>query len=96
MNPSGGQFTSLADITQLARAILDPKRHPFTPGKPGPLSESTLAHWLKPTHAFEEDDWTETGLVWEIVKHLDSYGRRQRLYQKSTSPDDSAYALFYL
>lgn len=82
MNPSGGQFSSLSDLIQLSRVILDPAHHPLNPRKPGPLSESTIAHWLKPTHSFEEDDWAETGLVWEIVKHIDSYGRRRRSYEK--------------
>lgn len=85
MNPSGGQFASLSDFVTLARAMLDPTRHPLDPHQPGPLSKATLTHWLKPSHSFEEDDWTETGLVWEIVKHLDSYGRRRRIYWKCTS-----------
>jgi hypothetical protein len=82
MNPSGGQFSSLADLANLMRTLLNTHQHPLNASAPGPLARSTVARWLRPAHAFEEDDWTETGLIWEIVKHVDSFGRRRRIYQK--------------
>ncbi|KAH9941734.1 beta-lactamase/transpeptidase-like protein [Epithele typhae] len=75
MNPSGGQYTSLHDLMTIAQSLLNAK-HPKSQ-----LSPFSLRKWLRPMHAFE-DNWTEVGLVWEIVKTHDSNGRARRLYQK--------------
>ncbi|KAL1941017.1 hypothetical protein VTO73DRAFT_7653 [Trametes versicolor] len=76
MNPAGGQFSSLADIMTLAQTILDPS-HPKSQ-----ISSYARDKWLQPAHVFDEDDWTEIGLVWEILKAADSHGRLRKIYWK--------------
>ncbi|KAH9884522.1 beta-lactamase/transpeptidase-like protein [Cubamyces lactineus] len=77
MNPAGGQFSSLSDLITFTQTLLNP-RHPMSL-----LSQSTRDRWLRTTvHAFEEDDWTELGLMWEIIKAPDSYGRLRKIYWK--------------
>lgn len=79
MNPAGGQFSSLADLAKLTRSLLNPH------DKQSLLKPYSMDRWLKPMHAFEEDDWTELGLIWEIVKHRDSNDRLRRVYWKRAS-----------
>lgn len=78
MNPAAGQYSSLSDLIKFTQSILAPNR-PLSL-----LSEYTLDKWYKPVHAFDEDDWTEMGLMWEIIKARDSYGRPRRIYWKRT------------
>ncbi|KAJ7598489.1 hypothetical protein C8J56DRAFT_1039373 [Mycena floridula] len=40
-----------------------------------------MIKWIRPIHSFEEDDWTESGLVWEIVQAPDSRGRLRSLLE---------------
>lgn len=76
MNPAGGQFGSLEDMIILTQTLLNP-RHPKSL-----ITQYTMDKWLHTVHAFEEDDWTESGMVWEIVKQPDSYGRLRKIYWK--------------
>ena len=80
MNPAGGQFSSLADMITLTETILDPT-HPKSL-----LSSYSRNKWLRPVHTFEEDDWTEIGLTWEIIKAKDSHGRLRKIYWKRKPP----------
>jgi CubicO group peptidase (beta-lactamase class C family) len=82
MNPSGGAFASLHDLALLTRSLLHPAVHPANLNAPGVLDPDSVARFLRPDHSFEEDDWSEAGAPWEIVKHLDSHGRRRRVYWK--------------
>jgi CubicO group peptidase (beta-lactamase class C family) len=82
MNPSGGAFSSLHDLTLLVRSLLRPDTHPSNESEPGVLVPNSVARFLRPDHAFEEDDWSEAGAPWEIVKHVDGNGRRRRVYWK--------------
>ncbi|KAI0663850.1 beta-lactamase/transpeptidase-like protein [Cubamyces menziesii] len=76
MNPAGGQFSSLADMITLTETILDPT-HPKSL-----LSSYSRNKWLRPVHTFEEDDWTEIGLTWEIIKAKDLHERLRKIYWK--------------
>ncbi|KAI0324258.1 beta-lactamase/transpeptidase-like protein [Cubamyces sp. BRFM 1775] len=77
MNPAGGQFSSLADAITVVQTLLNPS-HPKSQ-----ISSFLRDKWLQTTvHAFEEDDWTEIGLIWEIIKARDSYGRLRKIYWK--------------
>ncbi|KAH9850838.1 beta-lactamase/transpeptidase-like protein, partial [Lenzites betulinus] len=76
MNSAGGQFSSLSDMITLTQTILNPS-HPKSQ-----ISSRTRDKWLRPVHVFEEDDWTEIGLVWEIIKASDSNGRLRKIYWK--------------
>ncbi|KZT52571.1 beta-lactamase/transpeptidase-like protein [Calocera cornea HHB12733] len=76
-NPSGGQFSSLSDLTTLMQSLLDP----LAPGPGAILTPATVREWLRPAHAYG-DDVTEQGVLWEIEKAADSDGVRQRWYQK--------------
>ncbi|KAI1794468.1 beta-lactamase/transpeptidase-like protein [Ganoderma leucocontextum] len=76
MNPSGGQFSSLSDLITLTQTLINP-RHPKSQ-----LTQYSMNRWLQQVHAFEEDDWTETGFLWEIIKGRDSNGRLRRIYWK--------------
>ncbi|KAJ3810422.1 beta-lactamase/transpeptidase-like protein [Lentinula aff. lateritia] len=76
MNPAAGQFSSLRDSAIFLRSLLNS-------GTQGSLlSKTTFNHWIHSAHAFEEDDWTEIGFVWEIIKALDSNNRLRRIYWK--------------
>ncbi|TFK49170.1 beta-lactamase/transpeptidase-like protein [Heliocybe sulcata] len=46
------------------------------------IKKHTLDKWLRPVHDFEEDDWTQMGFTWEIVKAKDSNGRARKIYWK--------------
>ncbi|KAI1793717.1 beta-lactamase/transpeptidase-like protein [Ganoderma leucocontextum] len=76
MNPAAGQFSSLADLVVVTQALLNP-RHPKSR-----LSRYSLDTWFHTVHAFEEDDWTEMGFVWEIIKARDSNDRLRKIYWK--------------
>ncbi|KAI0648780.1 beta-lactamase/transpeptidase-like protein [Trametes meyenii] len=76
MNPAGGQFSSLADLIAVVQTILRPS-HPK-----GQISSYSRDKWLRTVHAFEEDDWTEVGFMWEIIKAEDSNGRLRKIYWK--------------
>ncbi|KAI8970736.1 beta-lactamase/transpeptidase-like protein [Trametes punicea] len=77
MNPAAGQFSSLADLITVTQTLLNP-RHPKSQ-----LSRSTRDKWLRTTvRSFEEDDWTELGIMWEIIKAPDANGRLRKIYWK--------------
>ncbi|KAL1864074.1 hypothetical protein VTK73DRAFT_6164 [Phialemonium thermophilum] len=76
MNAAGGQFSSLSDTARFAQFLLHPGR------KEGLLKQKTVNRWFKPVVSFEEDDLTELGLMWEIIKHPDAHGRFRHVYQK--------------
>ncbi|PCH33822.1 beta-lactamase/transpeptidase-like protein [Wolfiporia cocos MD-104 SS10] len=76
MNAAGGQWSSLSDLVIFTSTLLNPN----SPNSV--LTPYTMANWLHAAHAFEEDDWTESGLIWEIVKAKDSNGRLRRIYWK--------------
>ena len=78
MNPAAGQYSSLADMIAFTQSILTHK-HALSL-----LSENQLDRWFKPVYSFEEDDWTEMGMMWEIIKAKDSNGRMRRIYWKRT------------
>ncbi|KDQ21841.1 hypothetical protein BOTBODRAFT_169032 [Botryobasidium botryosum FD-172 SS1] len=74
-NPAAGQMGSLSDLVKVMQTLIDPNR-------PGSLLRPyTIREWLRPMHAWW-DDYSETGLLWEIYKSEDSYGRKLRYYQK--------------
>lgn len=79
MNPAAGQFSSLSDLITVTQTIFNP-RHPKSQ-----LTKYSRDKWLLPVHSFEEDDWTELGLMWEIIKAEDSYGRLRKIYWKCAS-----------
>lgn len=76
MNAAGGQFTSLADAVTLVETLLNPI-HPKSM-----LTPATLNKWLQPAHSFDEDNLTEMGLMWEIIKAYDSNNRLRKIYWK--------------
>ncbi|KIJ27099.1 hypothetical protein M422DRAFT_191408 [Sphaerobolus stellatus SS14] len=76
MNPAAGQFSSLSDMVSFTQTLLNP-RHPRSV-----LTRESLDLWLQPVHSFEEDDWTELGYIWEIVKAADANGRLRKIYMK--------------
>ncbi|EMD41338.1 hypothetical protein CERSUDRAFT_101835 [Gelatoporia subvermispora B] len=76
MNPAAGQFMSLHDSVILLQTLLDPG-HPRSL-----LTRYSMDKWLQPVHSFEEDDWTEIGFIWEIIKARDSNDRLRRVYWK--------------
>jgi hypothetical protein len=78
LNPSYGQISSAADLAKVMQTFLDPTRDESL------VSFYTVREWLRPTYPWI-DDLTEVGLLWEILKITDSYGRRPRVYQKCTS-----------
>lgn len=79
MNPAAGQFSSLSDLITVTRMLLNPR-------SPGSLiTPYSMRKWLRPVHTFEEDDWTEMGFMWEIVKQPDSNGRLRKIYWKRAS-----------
>ncbi|KAJ7496750.1 beta-lactamase/transpeptidase-like protein [Mycena latifolia] len=62
MNPAGGQFSSLRDCATLAQTLLNPE-HPKSL-----ITKATMDKWLRPVYSFEEDNWTKSGFIWEIIK----------------------------
>lgn len=81
MNNPGGQFSSLSDLIRLTQSILDPE-HRLASSPAQLVSRRSMDRWLKPAVSFEEDDFTELGMMWEIVKHRDSRGRARKVYWK--------------
>ena len=76
MNPAGGQFSSLSDSIKVVQTLLDPDQ-------PGSLlTRYSMDKWLHSVHAFEEDDWTEIGFIWEIIKAHDKHNRLRKIYWK--------------
>ncbi|KAJ6631451.1 beta-lactamase/transpeptidase-like protein [Mycena sp. CBHHK59/15] len=76
MNPAAGQFSSLRDCVTVTQTLLNPN-HPKSL-----ITKATMDQWLRPVHSFEEDDWTEAGFIWEIIKAQDSNKRFRRIYWK--------------
>ncbi|KAJ7503110.1 beta-lactamase/transpeptidase-like protein [Mycena galericulata] len=76
MNPAGGQFSSLRDFITATQNLLNPA-HPKSL-----ITKATMDQWLRPVHSFEEDDWTEAGFIWEIIKAPDANKRLRRIYWK--------------
>ncbi|KAG9309359.1 beta-lactamase/transpeptidase-like protein [Chiua virens] len=74
-NPSGGQMSSLSDLTKLMQILINPRRPESV------LSPHTVREWMRPMHSWF-DDYSEVGALWEIFSSIDSYGRKQKLYQK--------------
>jgi len=73
-NSAGGQLSSVFDLAQTTRALLNPGRH-------GILSPYSLREWFRPLHVFP-DRLTRVGLAWEIQEFFDSHGRAQSYYSK--------------
>ncbi|KAJ7040411.1 hypothetical protein C8F04DRAFT_255722 [Mycena alexandri] len=69
-NPSGGQYSSLADLTTVMRSFLSPK-------PVGVVSPYVVREWLRPLHAWS-DGIQEVGAPWEIKK----IAGEARLYAK--------------
>ncbi|KAJ7108460.1 beta-lactamase/transpeptidase-like protein [Mycena crocata] len=76
MNPAGGQFSSLRDCIAATQMLLNPA-HPTSL-----IRKNTMERWLRPVYSFEEDDWSEAGFMWEIIKAPDSNKRLRRIYWK--------------
>ncbi|KAJ9157546.1 beta-lactamase/transpeptidase-like protein [Pleurostoma richardsiae] len=76
MNPAGGQFSSLHDLVTFAQILLDFSQRDSV------ITRRSLDRWLKPVVSFEEDNLTELGMMWEIIKHRDSNQRLRRVYWK--------------
>ena len=75
MSPAAGQFSPLTDMITVVQMLLNP-RHPKNQ-----LSKRSMLTWLpQPVHAFEEDDWTKTGLARGTIKASNSNGRPRRVY----------------
>ncbi|KAJ7751289.1 beta-lactamase/transpeptidase-like protein [Mycena maculata] len=67
---SGGQYSSLADLTTVMQTFLSPKAT-------GLISPYVVREWLRPLHAWS-DGFQEVGAPWEIAK----VGREARVYSK--------------
>ncbi|KAJ7188877.1 beta-lactamase/transpeptidase-like protein [Mycena filopes] len=76
MNPAGGQFSSLRDCITVTQSLLNPEDSRSL------ITKTTMDKWLQPVHSFQEDDWTESGFIWEIIKAPDSNKRLRRIYWK--------------
>ncbi|KAJ7725646.1 beta-lactamase/transpeptidase-like protein [Mycena maculata] len=76
MNPAAGQFLSLRDLVAVTQTLVDPE-HPKSV-----IRKATMDKWLLPVHSFDEDDWTESGFIWEIIKAPDSNKRLRKVYWK--------------
>lgn len=74
-NPAGGQMSSLSDLTKLMQVLINPRRPESI------LSPFTVREWMRPAHTWF-DDYSDVGALWEIYTSPDSYGRKQKLYQK--------------
>lgn len=68
-------MSSLSDYTKIMQTILDPTRPEAL------LPPHVIREWLRPLHGWS-DDTTEVGMLWEIEKVYDSYGRPVRIYTK--------------
>ncbi|KAJ7246323.1 beta-lactamase/transpeptidase-like protein [Mycena haematopus] len=78
LDPSGGQYSSLADLTTVMRSFLSPKGT-------GLISPYVVREWLRPLHPWS-DGFYEVGAPWEITK-VGEYGEA-RLYSKDTPASD--------
>lgn len=87
MNPAGGQFSSLSDMIIVVETLLN-ANHPRSQ-----ISQYSLDKWLQSVHTFQEDDWTEIGFIWEIIKARDSNHRLRKIYWKRTSSGDDYYVI---
>lgn len=76
MNPAAGQFSSLSDMIAVTRMFLNP----LSPKSL--ITQYSMRKWLQTVHSFEEDNWTEMGMTWEIIKQHDSNGRPRKIYWK--------------
>ncbi|KAJ7840762.1 beta-lactamase/transpeptidase-like protein [Mycena leptocephala] len=76
MNPAGGQFSSLRDSITVLQTLLNPDDPRSL------IRKQTMHSWMHTFHAFEEDDWTEVGFLWEIIKARDSNNRLRKIYWK--------------
>lgn len=76
LDPSYGQMSSAADLTRVTQMLLNAETDNRL------LRSSVVREWLRPSYAWI-DDTSEVGLLWEIIKLEDSFGRIQRVYQKS-------------
>ncbi|KAG8221411.1 beta-lactamase/transpeptidase-like protein [Butyriboletus roseoflavus] len=74
-NPAGGQMSSLSDLTKVMQVLINPQRPESI------LSPFTIREWMRPMHSWF-DDYSDVGALWEIYTSTDSYGRKQKLYQK--------------
>ncbi|EMD38013.1 hypothetical protein CERSUDRAFT_113125 [Gelatoporia subvermispora B] len=76
MNSAGGQFLSIANAATVLQMLLYPDR-------PGSLlTHFSMDRSMQPVHDFEEDNWTQVGHIWKIVKARDSHGRARKIYWK--------------
>ena len=78
-NPARGQFSSLSDLVKMTRMLLNPDQPESL------ISRAQRDRWLQPVHDFEEDDWTQLGSGWEIIKHKDTHGRLRKIYWRGWS-----------
>ena len=76
MNAAGGQYLSLADAAKVVQTILNPARPDSI------LTQHSVTQWLRAVHEFDEDQWTAIGMMWEIIKHKDTYGRLHKIFWK--------------
>ncbi|KAJ7506556.1 beta-lactamase/transpeptidase-like protein [Mycena galericulata] len=76
MNSAGGQFLSLRDSIIVLQTLLNPNDQRSL------VTKQTMDSWMHTFHAFEEDDWTEVGFLWEIIKARDSNNRLRKIYWK--------------
>ncbi|KAJ6520024.1 beta-lactamase/transpeptidase-like protein [Mycena sanguinolenta] len=72
LDPSGGQYSSLADLTTVMQSFLSPKGT-------GLLSPYVVREWLRSLHPWS-DGFHEVGAPWEITK-VGKFGEA-RLYSK--------------
>ncbi|KAF8216007.1 beta-lactamase/transpeptidase-like protein [Mycena galopus ATCC 62051] len=70
LDPSGGQYSSLADLTRVMQSFLSPEKN-------GLISPYAVREWLRPLHPWS-DGFYEVGAPWEIAK----VGKEARLYSK--------------
>ncbi|KAJ7840750.1 beta-lactamase/transpeptidase-like protein [Mycena leptocephala] len=71
-----GQFSSLRDSITVLQTLLNPDDPRSL------IRKQTIDSWMHTFHAFEEDDWTEVGFLWEIIKARDSNNRLRKIYWK--------------
>ncbi|KZW04275.1 beta-lactamase/transpeptidase-like protein [Exidia glandulosa HHB12029] len=75
LNAAIGQLSSLADLQKVVPMLLNAAT------KGALLTASTLREWFRPVHLWQ-DHATEVGLLWEIARRQDSFGRTYRTYEK--------------
>ena len=89
MNPAGGQFSSLSDFISVTKMLLNPD------GQGSVIHKYSMDRFLQTVHAFEEDDWTEIGMIWEIIKAKDSNDRLRKIYWKCEWLAGHIFSLYY-